>query len=177
MEENSHVQTDREILPENNNEENLTRSSQNCPEYIGMMICVDSFENGLAQGRLHTNETPIHFLSLDQLLFAMEGVMDRAGTPQAWTEKRAFSQAKGKRKKAGAKKVSVQKICPVQSVKITPAQKGRVANFCVRVHSRMNSSMQGIVTDVESSERVAFRSELELLYLIREILSGAKNNR
>lgn len=55
-------------------------------------------------------------------------------------------------------------------------QRGRIASFYIRVYSRMNSSMQGVVQVAGISEKVAFRSELELLHLIYEGVSLPKKN-
>lgn len=155
-------------------EDDCVRSIGKYPEYVGtMMICVDSFDNGLASGRLHTYfyEKSIHFFSLDQLLFAMEDIMDETGITQPWTEKRTFEKVKRRRKKTTSEVVIVQDIAPFYDLQTVQPPKGRVASFYVRVYSRMNSSMQGVVMTLGSSNKVAFRSELELLYLIREKLS------
>lgn len=174
MENKSFLQIDRETIPAKYfAEDDCVRSIRNYPEYVGtMIICVDSFADQLAQGRLHTFYYEEHFLfsSLDQLLFAMEDVMDQAGTPQSWTEKKTFAKEKSKRKKDVPKEKAAQNITPFYDLKTMCPPKGRVASFYVRVYSRMHSSMQGVVMALDSSDKVAFRSELELLYLIREKL-------
>lgn len=89
---------DKEVLPAKYfAEDDTMRYIGKYPEYAGtMMICVDSFENGVAQGRLHTYylKDSISFYSLD---LAMEEVLNQVGTPQAWTETRSFTKAKNKR--------------------------------------------------------------------------------
>lgn len=180
MENNSYVLLDKEVLPAKYfAEDDTMRNIGNCSEYVStMMICVDSFENGVAQGRLHTyyQKDFIPFFSLDQMLLAMEDVMDQAGTPQAWTEKRSFAKAKSKCKEVSEKEEEVQNITPYYDLQTMRPQSGRIASFYIRVYSRMNSSVQGIVRIAGISEKVAFRSELELLHLIYEGLSLSKKN-
>lgn len=102
------MQSDKEILPAKYfAEDDTMRSIGNYPEYVGtMMICIDSLENGVAQGRLHSYylKDPIPFFSLDQLLFALDDVMDQAGTPQAWTEKGRLQKQKTNVKRSRRKK-------------------------------------------------------------------------
>lgn len=62
-------------------EDDLPRTGSIYPEFSHTMtICVDTFEHGLAQGRIHNSETT--FLSLDQMLLGMDGIWDRAGECQ-----------------------------------------------------------------------------------------------
>ena len=175
MENNSCMQLDKEVLPAKYfAEDDTMRSIGKYPEYVGtMMICIDSLENGVAQGRLHSYylKDPIPFFSLDQLLFALDDVMDQAGTPQAWTEKRSFAKTKNKRKEVSEKEEAAQSIPPYYDLQTIRPKSGRIASFYIRVYSRMHSSMQGVVMIAGSSNQTAFRSELELLYLIREGLS------
>lgn len=180
MENNSCMQLDKEILPAKYfAEDDTMRSIGKYPEYVGtMMICIDSLENGVAQGRLHTyyQKDLIPFFSLDQMLLAMEDVLNQVGTPQAWTEARSFTKAKNKRSEDVEKKEIVQKISPFYDLQMMRPQRGRIASFYIRVYSRMNSSMQGVVQVAGISEKVAFRSELELLHLIYEGVSLPKKN-
>lgn len=180
MENNSYVLLDKEVLPAKYfAEDDTMRYIEKYPEYVGtMMFCVDSFENGVAQGRLHTYylKDSISFYSLDQLLLAMEEVLNQVGTPQAWTETRSFTKAKSKRKADAENEEFAQKVTPFYDLQTMRPQRGRIASFYIRVYSRKNSSMQGVVQVVGISEKVAFRSELELLHLIRDGMLLPKKN-
>lgn len=167
------LEDDKEVLQVKYSvEDDIMRSIDNFPKYINtMMVCVDSFDDGIAKGRLYFyfKEDAISFLSLDQLLFAMEDVMDQVGTPQAWMKKRSFSKGKND----SGKGEPIQNRNPFYDFQAICPQKGHIASFYVRIYSRMNSSVQGGVKFEGNSENVAFRSELEFLHLIREGLSLA----
>lgn len=62
-------------------EDEISRDGGQWPEYCRtLVVCVDSFENGLAEGWLHSFclPAPRPFHSLDQLLFSMEEVLNES---------------------------------------------------------------------------------------------------
>lgn len=175
MKKSDFIIDDRDIIPAKcfAEDKNL-RNIGGYPEYVGtMIICIDSFDNSLARGRLYNYfcETPLPFYSLDQLLFAMEDVMDKTSIPQAWTKKRTFSKGKSTQIKKEPKDSACQNGFPFYDLQTMRPKRGRLVSFYVRVYSRMHASMQGVVMSYGSSEKMAFRSGLEFLYLIREKLS------
>lgn len=163
-------------------EDDLPRSGSIHPEYSHtMMICVDSFQNRLASGRIHTYffEEETTFGSLDQMLFGIEEILDKADEAQRDTQ-----LATSFDKKIG-KKVRVQsgeefyadlaiKKCKKQPPAFTPetlnARAGELASYYIRVLARQHSSMQGIISRCEKGGAATFRSEMELLTLIRKDL-------
>ncbi len=46
-----------------------------------------------------------------------------------------------------------------------------LGNFAIRIHRREHKSWQGFVTHLEKNETVPFRSALELLLIINNILN------
>ena len=58
------------------------------------MICVDSYEQGVLQGRYYNYGQPIDghsFQSLTQLIVGMEHILDSANYPQSFTAVRTFA--------------------------------------------------------------------------------------
>ncbi|MDO4541713.1 MAG: hypothetical protein Q4C00_02640, partial [Bacillota bacterium] len=53
-------------------------------------------------------------------------------------------------------------------------KQGNLANFYIRVYSRRNSSMQGFITWHKTQVTMGFRSEMELILLIRNVLLSKK---
>ena len=163
-------------------EDDIPRDGGRWPEYANtMMICIDSFENGLASGRLHNFyfEETNTFSSLDQLLFSLENVMEKANMPQAAYAVRkpipmTMKKTRGNRKvveSAEPDKSSMDKSSPYYTLDTINAVRGRVANFYIRVYARQHASMQGFLVDAKDNTTYAFRSELELIWFLRDLLN------
>lgn len=137
---------------------------------------MDSFDAQLAEGTLFTyyfvNTWDFH--SLDQLLFALDSVAQLAGHPQADTElRRSFAAPVLRRKfeNEGERTWTQPKHqIPNYSVDELKAKHGRLANFHLRIFARQHSSMQGVLVWDEGKKEMTFRSELELLLLLRDAL-------
>ncbi len=144
-----------------------------------MMACIDSFENGVAQGRLYTftQKSSVLFLSLDQLLLAMDDALDQVDSSYVLEKGRAVISAKKKQKENASKEKNVQCDAPLYDFQAMCPKKGKIASFSIRVYYRMNSSMQGIVLLVGKRGSVSFRSGLELMHLIYEGLSWQEKKR
>lgn len=165
------------LLPKYIAEDDIPRDGGRWPEYARtMQLCVDSFEHGLAKGRLYNFyfEEQDTFASLDQLLFAMEDVMEKAQMPQSMTElRRAVPvKKKGRRKKNEAPLEDAPYLvtAPYHSLDTLRPHRGKLASFYIRVITRQHSSMQGLLVDASDDERYAFRSELELIRFLRDLL-------
>ena len=138
-------------------------SVQNRPqadEYRNALVCIDSYEDGVLDGRLyhpqlHSGEqfhSAIHFLR------KMERLLDAAKFPQAFSTPRAFGgNAAGKGGAAAG----------------TDRKTGKAATFTVRVIFRQNASWQGSVAWLEGGSEQRFRSVLELLLLMDSALESA----
>lgn len=157
-------------------EDESRRSCGSWPEFAATMtVCIDDFQDGLAKGRLHNfyfgEETA--FTSLDQLLFALEEVMDRAEFPQRDTELR--KQFGAEEKLTFQDDDEPKEPCiPAKDLGSMKMTRGRLANFYLRVCYRQHSSMQGYLSWAEGNGGAAmFRSEMELLVLLRETLRKA----
>ena len=63
---------------------------------------------------------------------------------------------------------------PFYSIETLRAAKGELANFYIRVYSRQHASMQGVLVNAKNNDTYAFRSGLELIRVLHELLGEAK---
>ena len=63
------------------------------------------------------------------------------------------------------------KFSPHYTLKTLSAVSGRLANYYIRVFARQYASMQGLLVDAADNETYAFRSELELIRYLRDLLN------
>ena len=123
-------------------------------EYRNTLVCIDSYEDGVLDGRLyhpqlHSGEqfhSAIHFLR------KMERLLDATKFPRAFG-----ASAAGK----GSAAVG------------TGPRTGKIATFTVWVIFRQNASWQGSVAWLEGGSEQRFRSVLELLLLLDSALESA----
>lgn len=170
------------LIPRYIAEDDIPRDGSRWSEYANtMMICIDSFENGLANGRLHNFyfEETDSFFSLDQLLFSLEDVMEKAKMPQAAYAVRkptpmTVKNTKGKRKMVNMAEPDDSyrgQSSPYYTLETINAVRGKLANFYIRVYARQHASMQGFLVDAKDNATYAFRSELELIRFLRDLLN------
>lgn len=167
---------DNYLKPKYIAEDDIPRDGGLWPEYANtIMLCIDSFEDGLAQGRIHTfffNDNA-HFFSLDQMLFALEDILDKAQVSQRDSILRKSTQKKEARKRVVEETLigsPVSKFTPYYTLDDLKARKGKLASFYLRVYARQHASMQGVLVWAERKDAVTFRSEMELLVLLRTAL-------
>ena len=130
-------------------------------EYRTTVICVDSYENSVLNGRLYNPyfNGGIHFSSTMQLILNMKSLLDKMNFPQSFLETRSFSSAKRawRDDETDGKGMS-----------------GEAATFAVKVVFRQNASWQGTVVWLEENREDSFRSALELLLLMDSALADAE---
>lgn len=164
-------------------EDDAPRDGYKWPKYTRtFMVCVDSFENGLARGSLHNYyyRGADEFRSLDQLLFLMEEVMESAETPMRDSR---FRKLEGKWKKREKRAVDDLYDCyparisrPYYTPDSIQIKKGKLANFYIYPMYRSHASLQGVLQQAgKGGKQILFRSEMELLFLLREALTTAEN--
>lgn len=147
------------------------------PEYAEtMIVCFSGIEDGIPTGELWSFyfEHSYPFRGLDGLLFAMECVMDEARKPPVWCERRSLHK-----KPKDSNAVKRQAFVPQQQLQIPfyrpdelAGRQGQLCTVAVRIIWRQNASMQGELR-VPEHDSVRFRSALELLHLLREVLELA----
>lgn len=101
------------------------------------------------------------FCGVHELFLKMDTVFDRVGYPQAFQEKRSFSEEKEQRG-------SYQGIPePVENIENICRENGKILFFDIMVCSRRNASWQGGVFDKQGQMIAEFQGELELLEILQ----------
>lgn len=121
-----------------------------------LLVCVDSYENGVPRGQLYLpGQLGERFDSLSQLLLRAERLLEHSGGIQSFTIPRVFALPK-----------------PLDSVPCSGAEltRGAAATFEMRVLFRQHASWQGEVLWLEKNARQSFRSVLELITLMDSAL-------
>lgn len=128
------------------------------PESRKTTICIDSYPDGILQGRFYgpgRGEQP--FRSLSQLLVMMEDMLEQNNAPQSDTCHRCFSTL-------------------VQQSSSDPPRgsirRGARATFELQILFRQHTSWQGIILWQERHREQRFRSVLELILLMDSALRG-----
>ena len=131
-------------------------------EYRTTMVCVDSYEKGVPQGRFLNPYMPGErtFTSLLQFLQEFDGTLERMDFPKAFQTTRTFAAAP--RLDTGP---------PGQNTKA-----GDLATFAIRILFRQNASWQGSVIWLEGKREQSFRSALELVLLMGSALENPQAN-
>lgn len=125
-------------------------------EYRTTLVCVDSYQNGVPQGRFFNPYMSAEqsFQSLTQFLQGMESVLEKMDFPKAFTVTRTFA--------------------PLPQYPTGPplgsCRPGAAATFQVRILFRQNASWQGSITWLEGKREQSFRSVLELILLMGSAL-------
>ena len=155
-------------------EDDMPRVGGRLPEYAHTItVCIDSFDDGLVSGRLYNFYcTDVStFKSLDQLIFAMEDLMDKVHHPAAWMEiNKPSKKRKRKKKEQPEEEVIAEMQNPIHTLPSFEVAPGKLMSLYIRVLYRQNASMQGVVKFVGNTEQYTFRSDLELMWIIRDML-------
>ena len=129
-------------------------------EYRTTLVCVDSYQKGVPQGRLYNPYLTAeqNFQSLTQFLQSMERTLEMMDFPKAFTVTRTFAPlpdyAKGP--------------------PLSQSRPGDLATFAIKILFRQNASWQGSVTWLEGKREQSFRSVLELILLMSTALETQK---
>lgn len=129
----------------------ITRGSCN-----NSLICIDSYEDGILQGRIYNpHQEPVIFDSLSQFLIKMENLLDDLQHPQAYMSPRRFHTP----------------VLQIEHVS-TPLRppKGDKATFMLHIRFRQHTSWQGTIHWKEQHLEQSFRSVLELILLMDSAL-------
>ena len=125
-------------------------------EYRTTLVCVDSYLEGVPQGRFYNPymEAEQTFQSLTQFLQGMESVLERMDFPKAFTVTRTFSPL------------------PEHTTgpPLSRSRPGTQATFAIKILFRQNASWQGSITWLEGKREQSFRSVLELILLMSTAL-------
>jgi len=127
-----------------------------CPENNRILVCVDSYHNGVPSGRFYNFcQEAEDFDSLSRLLIKVESMLDEQQTPQSYTTPRTFASVMDR---------FVEEETTVSS------RKGVSATFELKILFRQHASWQGVVVWKERRQEQSFRSVLELIHLMDSAL-------
>ena len=147
---------------------------------VPMLLRFDSYEGGIAKGRLKTlrHKGPFPFESMDQLLMIMDDVLDAEAFPREAGEFRRLKAGRGAsgpvEKKSGEKAYAFRRAGReglFLEDGAAPPEGGFRGQMAVTVCRRRHGSMQGVV-NVEG-EKTSFRSALELMHMLHEYLEDS----
>lgn len=126
-----------------------------CPENNRVLVCVDTYENGVPAGRFcNSLQETESFSSLSQLLIRIEAMLDDQRTPQSYITHRTFG--------------NVMDLWEEEQPAIS--RKGVCATFELKILFRQHGSWQGTVIWKERRQEESFRSVLELIHLMDSAL-------
>ena len=129
-----------------------------------LLLCVDSYQAGIPQGRIYTPAYPEGkaFGGLLEMLWLTEQSLDNTNFPQSFSEMRRFV---------------AEKNPPSGEADGASLKRGRTATLAVKIFFRQNASWQGCANWVEGNTEESFRSALELCFLMKSALeSGGKKS-
>ena len=128
--------------------------------YRKTTVCVDSYHNGVPQGRIFPPEAePESFESLTHFLLRMEELLDVSQTSQSYCVLRSFGEG--------------PLPLPLRPIRLR-IPRGRRATFEVQVLFRQNTSWQGVLFWKEGGLEKRFRSVLELVMLMDSALRNVE---
>lgn len=120
-----------------------------------ILVCVDSYENGVPKGWFYNPGQPAeHFSSLSQFLLKIEDTLDEKQIPQAYAPPKTFSLL----------------LQPDIGANRPSNPRGARATFELKVIFRQHTSWQGILYWREQKIEHSFRSVLELILLMDSAL-------
>lgn len=130
-----------------------------------IILGVDERERQCIKGRVYHayTEGAIAVRSFDEVVWIAEKLFNDLGYPQMTTNDREFGGSSYSYRKK-------EEMVRVMDDKTLFEQRGDLGTFTIRVQHRQHSSWQGKVTWMENNETVCFRSALELMKMIDNVL-------
>ena len=120
------------------------------------ILCIDSYDQGILQGRFYGPDGQIRsFPSLSLFLMTMEEMLDQINTPQSATTHRSFSGY-------------LSQTSPETGE--NSLGNGVLATFELQILFRHHTSWQGMILWRERRREHSFRSVLELIMLMDSAL-------
>lgn len=121
-------------------------------------LCIDRYEGDLA-GRIYSDRYPgtLHYKDCRELLLLGDLLFDQCGYPQAFQERRSFSEKKARLAAPGPQEEADDRV-------------GALATVELVITSRRRAGWQGFVLRPDETFEIRFESELELLRWLQEML-------
>lgn len=146
-------------------------------------VCVDESKDGSISGRIYHyyEEEPQSFSNLLQLLRKMEDLYDDLRFPEAAVQMRRFRTTEKRKAKEAAAPDETRGLVlewppkkQLKTMKELLDHKGEKATFYVWVRYRQNATWQGSMQWAEGNQEENFRSALELIIMMDNILNTKK---
>lgn len=136
---------------------------------VRSVVCIDKTVRGDFVGRLYNcyMEEPIEFEQINQMLGAINRLLNRVNWPQATFELRSFSDVK-------PKLYNPETIREYMTLEELDNFHGALATFSVAISTRQNATWQGEIIWVETGTALPFASELELLRVMGDTMQALK---
>jgi len=130
-----------------------------------IVLAVDDKDIRGIQGRVYHaySEEAIPIACFEEVIRIAENLFNDLGYPQMTTNDREFGGSSYSYRKK-------EEMVRVMDDKTLFEQRGDLGTFTIRVQHRQHSSWQGKVTWMENNETVCFRSALELMKMIDNVL-------
>ena len=131
--------------------------------------------------KMYYFESKTEFSSLDQMLLGIDDILDRAGECQRDTRLRTTFKKEPtvKHTSMGDEQFAdyltssmAERMPPAFNPDTLRVKEGKLASYFIRVLARQHSSMQGVINRAGKDGVCVFRSEMELLRLIRDDLTA-----
>ena len=129
-------------------------------------VCVDDIFGSRIIGRAYCTQLDdkVDFGDIGELVLSMEDMFDERGYPDAFQEKRLFTQKPKVITLSLAEKK--QKQIKMREKRDISQDVGKCATFLVYVMSRRNSSWQGRIEWLDDGEAVSFNSALQFMRFV-----------
>lgn len=141
----------------------LTETMEHVPyEARNLRVCIDAYHNGSPEGRLYSafEIEPFAFSAVMPLVRHIEDLLDATMHTQRFEERRALIEHR----------TPIMMRKPYEGWREAPYTSGKLATFTLHISFRQNASWQGEVTWNEPRRSCFFRSALELLCIIDDVL-------
>ncbi len=142
----------------------MSEKSSNPLPRNGLRLCIHKVENKEAYGEVHSLlfKEPLHFQSFAEMLLMVDGMFDQIGYPQAFEEKRTFTDALVHTRPYDGSPDIMQDVKKIESCF------GKRNTIEIRVETRRKANWQGTVYAITNRENkkqhvAHFCSEMELL--------------
>lgn len=147
----------------------LTSMQQSTAPYEArnLYLCIDTYENGEASGRLYggIKQAAVQFHAILPLLRMIDDILDSDARVSRFEQNRALLAK------------AVQQRAQLDQSQEISRRPGEIATFAIRVHFRQNATWQGEVVWVEKRKSNHFRSALELIYMLDDVLYELSANK
>jgi hypothetical protein len=132
-----------------------------------LRLCVDSIDSGRINGRIYGQrlEKPLLFADIGDMLLQIDDVLNAQDYPRAFQRKRSFGEE--------------QQVMPPPPIEISgdfmskeavEASVGEIATYIINITTRQNTTWQGSIDWLDNSLPREFRSVLELIRILSEMI-------